>query len=127
MATQTSQQETAILSTGAVIAAHRHNGEGKHIAQPMDTVRVGFVGVGVKGSEHVANLLRIEGVELRAVCDIRDEACAAARREAVALGKRPPTAYTRGDPSSDKMRVLASTSSSLGYTPCLARAAGETS
>ena len=38
MATQTSQQETAILSTGSVIAAHRHNGDGKHITQPMDTV-----------------------------------------------------------------------------------------
>jgi DNA (cytosine-5)-methyltransferase 1 len=38
MATQTSQQATAILSTGAVLAAHRHNGDGKHITQPMDTV-----------------------------------------------------------------------------------------
>lgn len=38
MATQTSQQETAILSTGAVFAAHRHNGDGKHITRPMDTV-----------------------------------------------------------------------------------------
>ncbi|WP_166905957.1 DNA cytosine methyltransferase [Mycobacterium sp. DL440] len=38
LATQTSQQETAILSTGSVIAAHRHNGDGKHITQPMDTV-----------------------------------------------------------------------------------------
>ncbi|KZB86361.1 DNA cytosine methyltransferase [Amycolatopsis regifaucium] len=38
MATQTSQQETAILSTGAVIAAHRHNGDGQHITRPMDTV-----------------------------------------------------------------------------------------
>jgi DNA (cytosine-5)-methyltransferase 1 len=38
MVTQTSQQETAILSTGAVIAAHRHNGDGKHVSQPMDTM-----------------------------------------------------------------------------------------
>jgi hypothetical protein len=38
LATQTSQQETSILSTGAVIAAHRHNGDGQHIARPMDTV-----------------------------------------------------------------------------------------
>ncbi|RJQ77628.1 DNA cytosine methyltransferase [Pseudonocardiaceae bacterium YIM PH 21723] len=38
MATQTSQQETAVLSTGAVFAAHRHNGDGKHLSQPMDTV-----------------------------------------------------------------------------------------
>ena len=65
-------------------------------AKPIETVRVGFVGVGVKGSEHVANLLRLDGVELKAVCDIREEACAAARRQAEALGKREPTAYTRG-------------------------------
>jgi site-specific DNA-cytosine methylase len=38
LATQTSQQETAILSTGSVFAAHRHNGDGKHFSQPMDTV-----------------------------------------------------------------------------------------
>jgi site-specific DNA-cytosine methylase len=38
MNTQTSQQETAILSTGMVIAAHHHNGEGQHIGRAMDTV-----------------------------------------------------------------------------------------
>jgi site-specific DNA-cytosine methylase len=38
LATQTSQQETALLSTGAVLAAHRHNGDGQNIARPMDTV-----------------------------------------------------------------------------------------
>ncbi|MGE7437554.1 DNA cytosine methyltransferase [Kitasatospora sp. NPDC001175] len=38
MATQTSQQETALVSTGAVIAEHRHNGDGQHFTRPMDTV-----------------------------------------------------------------------------------------
>jgi site-specific DNA-cytosine methylase len=38
LSTQTSQQETALLSTGMVIAAHRHNGDGQHITKPMDTV-----------------------------------------------------------------------------------------
>ncbi|QLY33973.1 DNA cytosine methyltransferase [Nocardia huaxiensis] len=38
MATQTSQQGTALLSTGYIFAAHRHNGDGKHWSQPMDTV-----------------------------------------------------------------------------------------
>src|SRR5690348_11679106 len=66
-------------------------------ARPIETVRVGFVGVGVKGTEHFTNLLRIDGVELRAVCDIREEACASARRMAAAMGKREPTAYTRGE------------------------------
>ncbi|MFE5290433.1 DNA cytosine methyltransferase [Nocardia sp. NPDC056611] len=38
MATQTSQQETGLLTAGAVFAAHRHNGDGKNFSQPMDTV-----------------------------------------------------------------------------------------
>lgn len=38
MATQTSQQETALLSTGTVMFAHRHNGDGQHMTRPMDTV-----------------------------------------------------------------------------------------
>ncbi|MGK8491854.1 DNA cytosine methyltransferase [Nocardia asiatica] len=38
LATQTSQQETALLSTGHVFAAHRHNGDGQHVSRPMDTV-----------------------------------------------------------------------------------------
>ncbi|MBF6163047.1 DNA cytosine methyltransferase [Nocardia cyriacigeorgica] len=37
MATQTSQQETALLCTGSVTVAHRHNGDGKHLIEPMDT------------------------------------------------------------------------------------------
>jgi hypothetical protein len=37
MAAQGSEQEAAALA-GAVIAAHRHNGDGKHISQPMDTM-----------------------------------------------------------------------------------------
>src|SRR5947209_1372873 len=66
-------------------------------SKPIESVRVGFVGVGVKGSEHVAKLLRLDGVELKAVCDIREEACDSARRQAAALGKPEPTAYTRGE------------------------------
>lgn len=44
MGTQTSQQETGLLSTGIAtvtgqtLVAHRHNGDGKHISLPMDTV-----------------------------------------------------------------------------------------
>lgn len=73
------------------------------VAKPIESVRVGFVGVGVKGSEHVANLLRLDGVELKAVCDIREEACAAAGRMTEAMGKPVPTAYTRGDRDFERM------------------------
>src|SRR5438094_2316871 len=35
-------------------------------APPMDTVRIGFVGVGGQGSAHVHNLLRVEGCVVKA-------------------------------------------------------------
>src|SRR3954465_6447375 len=82
--------------------------------KPIESVRVGFVGVGVKGSEHLANLLRLDGVEVKAVCDVRDEACAAARRQAEAMGKRGPTAYTRGE--RDFERMCAAEDLDLVYT-----------
>ncbi len=40
---------------------------------PIDMVRIGYVGVGGMGSAHVRNLLKIEGAQIRAVCDIVPE------------------------------------------------------
>ncbi len=42
-------------------------------APPIDTVRIGFVGVGGQGTAHVENLLRIEGCVIKAVDDIVPE------------------------------------------------------
>ena len=42
-------------------------------AAPIETVRIGFVGVGLQGSGHVRNLLRIPGCRVTAVCDVRPE------------------------------------------------------
>jgi predicted dehydrogenase len=39
-------------------------------APPLDSVRIGFVGVGHQGSSHVENFLKIDGVEITAICDI---------------------------------------------------------
>src|SRR5579884_2139482 len=78
-------------------------GERPADAKPIKLVRVGFVGVGVMGSQHVSNLLQLEGVELTAVCDIREEACAEAQRRAEKLGKKKPTAYQRGERDFERM------------------------
>ena len=66
-------------------------------AEPMDMVRVGFVGVGLQGSSHCRNLMRIEGVELSALCDIVPEKVERMQDRIVEAGGRRPTAYTRGD------------------------------
>jgi len=42
-------------------------------APPMERVRIGFVGVGGMGSNHVNQFLKIDGAEIHAVCDIVPE------------------------------------------------------
>lgn len=64
-------------------------------APPMETVRIGFVGVGGMGGAHVRNFLRIEGVEIVALCDI-DEARNREVAEWVTADGRPgPALYGR--------------------------------
>ena len=53
-----------------------------HETAPKKTLRLGFVGVGVKGSSHIGHLMRMEGVELRAVCDIVDLQCREVQEQA---------------------------------------------
>ena len=62
---------------------------------PIDIVRVGFVGVGGMGGAHVRNFLELEGIEIVALCDIDS-----ARNEEVSSwvtddGRAPPVMYGR--------------------------------
>ncbi len=89
----------AALGVGAAmgpIGGARVQPDGFFRAPPIETVRIGFVGIGGQGSTHVENLLAIEGVRLAAVCDIRPERTAWAQGQAVAAGQPKPTAYTNG-------------------------------
>ena len=63
---------------------------------PLDPVRVAFVGVGHQGTSHVENLLKLEGVEIRAICDIDPDRLAQARRLVTAAGRPEPAGYGRG-------------------------------
>ncbi len=65
-------------------------------ARPIDVVRIGYVGVGLQGSSHCRNLLRIEGAELVALCDIVSEKVEQMQDRVVEAGGERPTAYTRG-------------------------------
>ena len=63
----------------------------------LETVRVGFVGVGMQGSSHVRNLLRVPGVQLKAICDIREERAMRIVKRMEEEGQPKPALYTRGD------------------------------
>lgn len=42
------------------------------VVPKMDVVRVGFIGVGERGIDHVGRMTAIEGIEIKAICDIHD-------------------------------------------------------
>ena len=67
-----------------------------YAAPPIETVRSGMVGVGLQGSSHVENFLKIPGCRITAVCDVRQERTEWAARAITAAGHPAPTAYTRG-------------------------------
>ncbi|HSM04599.1 MAG TPA: Gfo/Idh/MocA family oxidoreductase, partial [Longimicrobiales bacterium] len=62
----------------------------------METVRVGFVGVGGMGGSHVRNFLGIDGVEIRAVCDIDEPRAREVAGWITDDGRPEPSLYTRG-------------------------------
>jgi hypothetical protein len=64
---------------------------------PIDPVRIGFVGVGGMGSAHVRNFLNIEGLEIRAVCDIVEDKVSRIQSWCEEAGRPRPEGYFRGD------------------------------
>jgi hypothetical protein len=82
--------------------------------KPMDTVRIGFVGVGGMGSNHVKNLLEIEGAQITALCDIVEEKVSRAQEWVTGAGFPKPSAYTRGE--TDFIRMCETEDLDLVYT-----------
>jgi predicted dehydrogenase len=66
-------------------------------AAPIDPVRIGFVGIGGRGSSLVRLLLELEGVEIRAVCDLIEERVAKAQRWVQDAGQPKPSGYFPGE------------------------------
>ena len=66
-------------------------------AAPLDRVRIGFVGVGGQGSNHVKNLLQISGAELRAVCDLDREKVERIQAWTKKAGQPEPKGFWRGE------------------------------
>ncbi len=103
----------ATLGGAAVVAAAGTRLEAQHPteapetilfrAPALDRVRVGFVGVGGMGTVHLGNYLSLEGVEVKAVCDIDPSHADRARKMIVADGQPEPTLYTRGDHDFERM------------------------
>lgn len=68
-----------------------------------DKVRIAFVGVGGMGTAHVNNFVRIPGVEVIAICDIREDHAVRARDICDETGLGKPELYTRGEEDFKRM------------------------
>ncbi|MGE0354692.1 MAG: Gfo/Idh/MocA family protein, partial [Gemmatimonadales bacterium] len=101
---------TAALGTAAALSPLIRPGPDREghpaplfAAPPLERVRIGFVGVGGMGTVHVENLLRIEGADIAAICDIVPEKVAAAQEKVAAAGQPRPAGYSRGPRDFERM------------------------
>jgi len=60
-----------------------------YAAAKIDPVRVGIIGLGQRGPAHLKTLIRIEGVEIKALCDLLPEKAEAARMKLKGTDHRP--------------------------------------
>ncbi|HPT21261.1 MAG TPA: Gfo/Idh/MocA family oxidoreductase [Bacteroidales bacterium] len=67
-----------------------------YAAPKIDTVRIGFIGLGNRGPGHVSIMSLLEGVEVKALCDIVPENVEKVRKKIEYTGFKP-TLYS-GDP-----------------------------
>ena len=73
------------------------------VAPALETIRMGFVGVGLQGGSHVRNFLRIEGVEIKAICDINEPRAREVAQWVVNDGRPEPDLYTRGETDFERL------------------------
>lgn len=67
-------------------------------AAPIDTVRIGFIGLGMRGSDAVKRYTHIDGVKIVALCDLEDDRVTAAAKTLAESGL-PEAAHYAGEGS----------------------------
>jgi predicted dehydrogenase len=71
--------------------------------EPMEKVRIGVIGLGMRGMEAVSRLLYVNGVEINAVCDILPERVLQAQKNVKERGLPEPAGFSAG--SEDWMKL----------------------
>ena len=72
-------------------------------AEPMEVVRVGFIGLGMRGPGAVRRWCQIEGTEIVALCDINPEGIEKSQRYIAAAGRKPAAEYSGSEDAWQKV------------------------
>lgn len=75
-------------------------------APPIEHVRVAVIGLGQRGPSHVRNLIRIEGVEVVALCDVVPSKAVSLQNWLVEKGEPEPQLFTEGPEDWKRMLEL---------------------
>lgn len=62
--------------------------------EPLKTVRIGLIGLGMRGSEAVRRLIQVEGAEVIAIADVVPKAVKDANKQITDAGLKPALEYT---------------------------------
>src|SRR4051812_17711305 len=69
----------------------------KETSQARDKVRIGFIGVGLRGRNHVQQALFRSDVEINAICDIDSSSVNHTLELIKKAGRKEPAVYSKGD------------------------------
>ncbi|HEX4488986.1 MAG TPA: twin-arginine translocation signal domain-containing protein, partial [Terriglobales bacterium] len=103
-------KRTAIGSAGLVVAADilrpdllaatPKSAGATMIGVPFEArerVRVGIIGVGGRGSSQLENLLAVDKVDVKAICDLVPEKVARAQKAITDAGQPEPKGFSKGE------------------------------
>lgn len=96
--TTLAQQKVAPATKSAKMKAPKRQGATMvgYADKPLSTVRVGFIGVGARGSGHVEQMLLIQGVEIKAISDLYQDLADNAAKACTDKGRAKPALYVNG-------------------------------
>ncbi|MEX2242923.1 MAG: Gfo/Idh/MocA family oxidoreductase [Fimbriimonadaceae bacterium] len=91
------------IGGGGRPSARAPKAQGKSMAgyadKPMESVRVGFIGVGARGSGHLSQMLQLQGVEVKAIADLYTDWAERSAKRCTDSGREKPTIYGPGKDS----------------------------
>ena len=85
-----------VKNTAVGVAGFTILPSGTLFAKNADKVRLGYIGVGLRGRNHVGEGLLRNDVEIIAICDIQESSLKYCREQFVKAKKKLPTEYTGG-------------------------------
>ena len=71
--------------------------------EPRDVVRLGIIGVGLRGTEVLREFLAVDKVVVNAVCDVVSEKCTRAAQMIEKAGQKTPGIYANGEKDFERL------------------------